>query len=1061
MKGSGFCTKEKLLGMKNRRASSQSNLLSKKSQIDFSKETNEGRAKLKQASNSFIKKSAKILQSYKAVFNKPNIYSYGDADTYFKQSLRNYDDYELTKTINWGLKQFRSHKSCEFLKTSNQLFFSTASGGGDSARKRHKSKRAKEPKSHPEGKKSRSLQLLNLSKAESVKEEDEEAEPDIFYSPNSQLDLQSEEAVATEVEVTEVAAPLDSKMADDEMREVENLVREAGEALSEVVAESLSLQEAIFAGTGEGEEGERALFAEEGEEAAEGATSVEETTEMTETIEVSEKETEEEDLTVAESGRQGGDVKSAIGYDPNIDAAVIKELEDAEQQAMETARIIYELKQRVAQLLGKAKMTEVEGRELEEKNRQLKEQMSLFEAKTKRIQFLVDQASLFENMVPPRPPLAQKHNEDMLPKVIICGMTENNMPKIIVCDDKKKEKKPHSARRQSSFGMPPPGVMPQFAKRLSESYYMQERLAAENADLEGKRYQLQEDLLDKDQTVDSLQRKLQSLQGELRMVCKENCALSDKLHKIESCPYPADQAGDAEQKSQPCPKHQKKMACGKSKGPCPADVESRLQEYSETTQQLEKQLCEMECEVRNMQKELVAVQQERQHLEQHRRLLNAPPCPPVPPCSAPPCAMPCGAPPCAKPPCQGPCNPNLKKGGASPDQQLRELREQYNRLQDDYKGKLTEVAGLRADTEKLKQNAKDTEEARKVAEEKVKEYEKEMKNYKSDKNKFMGSKEQLIEQEQQLNVAKQRFREAQDELEELRALIQDQQAQLDDYRNKYLQAQQQVEEQRRQIDMMEMENNRISEQVNLEIQRVKNQFQEKLQELTPLPDILKATQMKLQEAQQMHLLAERNNESLIHELQAYRDKAAAMANQMEKVRSDQQLGADEKATMAQAIEDAERRVAEATDENERLKTDLVRMEEIAEQNEKRVQEKLHEIAQLVSQLETVREESARQVARTKDRCETVRRSMQNQIADLERQLAQSRAQARSAQKDRDDIRQKMQSQINNLNENFEDAQMRIRNLQGHVNFLKSSYTSVFPNDQMVGDGMDACDCGNF
>lgn len=32
------------------------------------------------------------------------------------------------------------------------------------------------------------------------------------------------------------------------------------------------------------------------------------------------------------------------------------------------------------------------------------------------------------------------------------------------------------------------------------------------------------------------------------------------------------------------PKH--KMPCGKGKGPCPTDVETRLQEYSETTQQL-------------------------------------------------------------------------------------------------------------------------------------------------------------------------------------------------------------------------------------------------------------------------------------------------------------------------------------------------------------------------------------------------------------------------------------------------------------------------------------------
>lgn len=36
-----------------------------------------------------------------------------------------------------------------------------------------------------------------------------------------------------------------------------------------------------------------------------------------------------------------------------------------------------------------------------------------------------------------------------------------------------------------------------------------------------------------------------------------------------------------------------------------------------------------------------------------------------------------------------------------------------------------------------------------------------------------------------------------------------------------MQAQQLVEEQRRQMDMMDMDNTRISEQINLEIQRVK------------------------------------------------------------------------------------------------------------------------------------------------------------------------------------------------------------------------------------------------
>lgn len=61
----------------------------------------------------------------------------------------------------------------------------------------------------------------------------------------------------------------------------------------------------------------------------------------------------------------------------------------------------------------------------------------------------------------------------------------------------------------------------------------------------------------------------------------------------------------------------------------------------------EKQLGDMEMEVKFMQKELIAVQKEREHLEHHRKML----CPP-PPCLIPPCMMPpCAPHPCMPPPC--------------------------------------------------------------------------------------------------------------------------------------------------------------------------------------------------------------------------------------------------------------------------------------------------------------------------------------------------------------------------------------------------------------------------
>lgn len=110
-------------------------------------------------------------------------------------------------------------------------------------------------------------------------------------------------------------------------------------------------------------------------------------------------------------------------------------------------------------------MTDTEAKELEEKNRQLKEHMKRFEEKTKRIQMLLERAQSREaggDQGGREGPPPRKHKEDMLPKVIICGVTENNMPKIIVCNDKKK----------SSRGRSPGDAVRDFAAKLRRNVYL-------------------------------------------------------------------------------------------------------------------------------------------------------------------------------------------------------------------------------------------------------------------------------------------------------------------------------------------------------------------------------------------------------------------------------------------------------------------------------------------------------------------------------------------------------------------------------------------------------------
>ncbi|CAH1956754.1 unnamed protein product [Acanthoscelides obtectus] len=489
---------------------------------------------------------------------------------------------------------------------------------------------------------------------------------------------------------------------------------------------------------------------------------------------------------------------------------------------------------------------------------------------------------------------------------------------------------------------------------------------------------------------------------------------------------------------------QRQQQYGKGRPPCPADIEARLQEYSANTQNLEFQLCNMENDLRAIQDELSAVQTERAHLEHHRKMF----CPPVhcflPPCMSPTCMagppcqpLPCKFPPYMLPP---PCT-CAADTGPSLEQQMKGLKEQYVLLQEDYKLKVKEVSTLRAENQNLKE-AVDKERANlKVYKDKIKKHEEDIRSLMGDRGKGAGLKDRILELEKELADAKQTFREAQDELEQLRSKVQDQQQQMDDYRNRYLEAQQQVEEQRRQIDLMELENVRISEQINMEIQRVKNQFQRKLEELMPLPGILKDTQMALKKAQQEHLLAERTNESVAGELTLYKDKLAALANQLNDNR-DQVLGQTEKDGLLQKIADLEKEIEDAREESYDLRSQVGDLGEKLTSCRLESDSRAHEIVQLESNIENVRIESARQVARTKDRCELVRKSMQNQINDLERQVMHCQAQVKSSLKDKDEIREKMQAQICSLTENFEDATLRIRNLRDHVDILKNTYGAV-------------------
>lgn len=322
----------------------------------------------------------------------------------------------------------------------------------------------------------------------------------------------------------------------------------------------------------EAEEGDitEGMEGEEGEAGEDLETVVEETEKLMEELE----------------GAPGGDKPQSEALKGKIDDETMRKLVQVEKEAKESANVIYELKTRIEELLTKEKMTEEEEKELEEKNSQLKDQMLMFDEKTKQIQELIANTNILDSM-PVRQPQA-KHEEDVLPRVILCGLDDEYVPKIVVCNQKSKGA--GGGSYECCTGCPGPAPpMYQPSAMNAPSFCKPEK----NEELENIKSQLENDISAKNRLLEELQLKLGNLQNEIHTVAAENVQLSDRIRKLQQ-----DQSRKTQQSCQP-------------KKPCPSMLAARLQEYGNYTRKLERQVAEMEEDFDRVHKEICAAMRAR------------------------------------------------------------------------------------------------------------------------------------------------------------------------------------------------------------------------------------------------------------------------------------------------------------------------------------------------------------------------------------------------------------------------------------------------------------------
>ncbi|KAL5281033.1 hypothetical protein ACFFRR_004824 [Megaselia abdita] len=268
--------------------------------------------------------------------------------------------------------------------------------------------------------------------------------------------------------------------------------------------------------------------------------------------------------------------------------------------------------------------------------------------------------------------------------------------------------------------------------------------------------------------------------------------------------------------------------------------------------------------------------------------------------------------------------------------------------------------------------------------------------------------------------------ELEEEQEEFKCLIKEQAEQLDDYRRKYMEAQQKFEEQKVVIGKMDMNNKRVEEQINSEVQRIKSKFQEKIAELSQYPCILESEQLKLAQVS-------KEKDDLEGKLKIICKELKAMQAQKDATGFSSSGGGG--ATSGGATNSNSAGKSDCSEALRKCKIDYGLLEKQHSDLMKEKDKVSEQLQKTKQDLDTLRTESAKIIARTKERAECTRHSLQEHVDKIEKELAQCRANACLSVSDREEVIKEMTGQMNTLSFSFDAAQKQIKSLKTQIGFL--------------------------
>lgn len=246
------------------------------------------------------------------------------------------------------------------------------------------------------------------------------------------------------------------------------------------------------------------------------------------------------------------------------------------------------------------------------------------------------------------------------------------------------------------------------------------------------------------------------------------------------------------------------------------------------------------------------------------------------------------------------------------------------------------------------------------------------------------------------------------EINDYKVLIKELQSQIELYRDKFIKAQEKVERQKIQLKKLDKSKNNIECQVNAEIEKIKEKFQEKLNELCPFPQKYEESRKEVQKSQSRIEILEKE----------LKDTSSALFNAKCELKN---------------LKDKPR--DSSFEKHEKLQTELDEMQ-TRYCGMKKTKECLEEkLCSMKGELEDLRKDSAKIITTTKCCAEKNRQILHEQINCLELDLAQCRASASLSLTEKEDLIKQLKQELSTLCEHFNNCQDQIKELKHKINDL--------------------------